>query len=94
VFENRALTKLSGPKWEVGTGRWRQLHNVDFIISIPHQTLSGCSNQRGQAGWGIWHVWGREGMNTGVGGETGRRSRRRWESIKLDLTETGWDSVD
>jgi hypothetical protein len=21
VFENRALTKLSGPKWEVGTGR-------------------------------------------------------------------------
>jgi hypothetical protein len=32
-------------------------------------------------------------MNKGFGGEIGRRSRRRWESIKLNLKEKGWRSM-
>jgi len=38
VFENRALTKESGSKWEVVTGRRRPLHNEKLhdVCSSPN----------------------------------------------------------
>jgi hypothetical protein len=30
VFENRALRKIFGPKWDDVTGEWRRLHNEEL----------------------------------------------------------------
>jgi hypothetical protein len=30
VFENRVLTRISGPKRDEVTGRWRKLHNEEL----------------------------------------------------------------
>jgi hypothetical protein len=30
VFENRALRRIFGPKWDDVTGEWRKLHNEEL----------------------------------------------------------------
>jgi hypothetical protein len=37
VFENRILRRISGPKWDEGTGEWRKLHSEELhnLYSSP-----------------------------------------------------------
>jgi hypothetical protein len=45
VFENSALMKKCGPKREKVSGDCKKFIMGSFMICIPHQILSGCSNQ-------------------------------------------------
>jgi len=58
------VLKTYGPKRDE-EGNGEDCKTKSFIICIPHQILSGCSNQvRGRLG--IWHVWGSGEVNIGV----------------------------
>jgi hypothetical protein len=37
VFENRALRRIFGPKWDEVVGGWRKLHNEELhnLYSLP-----------------------------------------------------------
>jgi len=39
VFENRALKRIFGSKWDDMTREWRGLHTEEFMICITHQIL-------------------------------------------------------
>jgi len=39
VFENRALRRIFGPKWDDVTREWRRLHTEEFMICTTHQIL-------------------------------------------------------
>jgi hypothetical protein len=47
VFDNKVLTKISGPKRDEVTGDWRNCTMRSFKICTPHQVLFGCSSQEG-----------------------------------------------
>jgi hypothetical protein len=97
VFENRALMRIFGPKWDEATGEWRRLHNEELndLYSSPNIIRVIKSRRMRWAG----HV-ARVGEKRGayrilVGRPQGRRPlerpRRRWEdNVKMDLQEVGW----
>lgn len=37
-----------------------------FITCTPHEILFWLSNQGGWDGYGMWHIWGRGGIGTGL----------------------------
>jgi len=41
VFENRALRRIFGPKWDDITGEWRKLHNEELNDCILHPIFFG-----------------------------------------------------
>ena len=65
VFENRVLRKREGHDREEVRGGLRKFHMKTFIICVPHQILSGWSNQGKWDGQGMWHIWDRTEMQTG-----------------------------
>jgi hypothetical protein len=36
-YENKALRRIFGPKWDEVTGEWRRLKNEELIIRPPHR---------------------------------------------------------
>ena len=41
VFENRALRRIFGPKWDEVTGEWRKLYNEELNDLYLRQILFG-----------------------------------------------------
>jgi hypothetical protein len=92
VFENRALSRLFGPKRGEVTGEWRKLHNQELndLYSLPNVVRVVKSSRMRWAG----HV-ARMGEDRGVhrvlvvkpeGKRLLGRQGRRWENnIKMDL---------
>ena len=59
------LWAIFGPKREVVTGYWRQLHNeLHALYSLPN-TIRLVRLRRGD-GQGMWHVLGGKQMHTGI----------------------------
>jgi hypothetical protein len=97
VFENRVIRKITGPKRDEVTGKWRKLHNEEFhnLYSSP-DIIRQIKSRRMK-----WeeHVarMGKERKvyKVLVGKAKGKRPlgrpMQRWEDgIRMDLRETGW----
>ena len=87
VFENRVL-RIFGPKRDGVTGVWRKLHNEELneLSSSPNIVRLTKSRRMRWAG----HVARMEGRGVHkvlVGKPKGKRLRRRWEDITMDLQE-------
>jgi hypothetical protein len=41
VFDNRVLRSVFGPKRDEVTGKWKKLHNEEFVICTPYPILCG-----------------------------------------------------
>jgi hypothetical protein len=52
MSEQSAEEKKTGPNEEEATGRWRNLHNDQFIICTLHHLILGRSNEE------EWYVQG------------------------------------
>jgi hypothetical protein len=39
IFENRALRRIFGPKWDEVTGGWRTLQNEDLRDLYPYPNM-------------------------------------------------------
>ena len=64
-FENRVTGKIFGPLRERVKGGWGKSHAKELQVCSPQQILLGWSTLEEWDGRGIWHVWGREEVNTG-----------------------------
>jgi hypothetical protein len=94
VFDNRALRRIFGPKWDEVTGGWKKLHNKELhnLYSLPSIIRSINLKMMMWAG----HV-ARLGEKSNeyrllVGKPEGKRPlgrpRRKWiGNIKIDLSE-------
>ncbi|KAJ4427543.1 hypothetical protein ANN_25191 [Periplaneta americana] len=100
VFENKVLRKIFGAKKDEVTGEWRKLHNTelhalyssaDIIRNIKSRRLkwAGHVARMGES---------RNAYRVLVGRPEGKRplgrQRRRWDNIKMDLREVGYDDRD
>jgi hypothetical protein len=97
VFENRVLSRISGPKRDEIRGEWRNLHNEELhnLYSFP-DIIWQIKSRRMR--W-VRHVTRmreeRKVYRVLMGKPEGRRPlerpRHRWEDgIRKDLRETGW----
>jgi hypothetical protein len=94
VFENRALKRLFGPKWDEVTGERRKLHNVELKDLCSSQNIVRVMKSRRMT-W-VGHV-ARMGEKRSVyrvlvgkleGKKPLGRPRHRWEdNIKMELQE-------
>jgi PAS domain-containing protein len=94
VFENRGLRRIFGLKRDEVTGDWRKLHNEELhnLYSSPN-IIRMTKSRRMRFGEK------RNSYRILVGKPEGKiplaRPRCRWvDNIKIDLRETGWDSMD
>ncbi|KAJ4444348.1 hypothetical protein ANN_06140 [Periplaneta americana] len=100
VFENKVLRKIFGAKRDEVTGEWRKLHNTELhalysSLDIIRNVKSRCLRWAG-------HVArmgeSRSAYRVLVGRPEGKRPlgrpRHRWEDIKMDLREVGYDDRD
>jgi hypothetical protein len=53
VFENRAVRRIFGPKWDDVTGEWRKLHSVELhnLYSSPNNIRQIKSRRMSWAGY-------------------------------------------
>jgi hypothetical protein len=95
VFENRALKRIFGPKWDEVRAEWIKLHNDELkdlycspnIIQVIKSGRMRWAGHIARMGRGVYRVL--------VGKSEGKRPfgrpRCRWEdNIKMDLLEGGW----
>jgi hypothetical protein len=101
VFENRVLRRIFGPKMDEVTGEWRKLHNEELHIlySSPNIIRQIKSRRMRWTGHAARMGEERNVYRVLIGKPEGKRPlgrpRRRWEDgIRMDLSETGWGSVD
>ncbi|KAJ4449417.1 hypothetical protein ANN_00816 [Periplaneta americana] len=100
VFENKVLRKIFGAKRDEVTGEWRKLHNAELhaLYSSPDIIRNIKSRRLRWAGHVARMGESRNAYRVLVGRPAGKRSlgrpRRRWEDIKMDLREVGYDGRD
>jgi hypothetical protein len=101
VFENRVLRRISGPKRDGVTGKWRKLHNEELhdLCSSPSIIRIVKARRMRWAGHVTRMGEKRNAYRLLVGKPEGRkplgRPRRRWlDNIRTDLVEMGWSDVD
>jgi hypothetical protein len=99
VFENRVLRRMFGPKRDEVTGEWRRLHNEkpNDLYSSPN-IIRVIKSRRMRwavhvARMGEWRGAYRILMKRPGGRRPLGRPRRRWDNIKMDLQEVGWNGV-
>jgi hypothetical protein len=97
VFENRALRRIFGSKWDEVTGEWRKLHNEELhnLYSSPDIIRQGKTRRMRCAGHVARMGEERKVYKVLVGKPEGKRPpggpRRRWEDgIRTDLREIGF----
>ena len=66
VFQNRTLMKIFGPKMEKVIADWRELHNEELHDLYCSPNIFGVTNHEGCEWWGMWQVWRRKEICTGV----------------------------
>jgi hypothetical protein len=96
VFENRALRRIFGPKWQEVTGEWRKLHNEKLhgLYSSPNIVRMIKSRRMRWAGH-VSYMGERKGVYRVLvekpeGKRPLGRPRRRWDdNIKMDLQGVG-----
>ncbi|KAJ4428817.1 hypothetical protein ANN_25810 [Periplaneta americana] len=100
VFENKVLRKIFGAKRDEVTGEWRKLHNTELhaLYSSP-DIIRNIKSRRLR--WTAHVARMGESINAYrvlVGRPEGKRPlgkpRRRWEDIKTDLRQVGYDDGD
>ena len=99
VFENMVLRRIFGPKRYEVTGGWRKLHNKELneLYSSPN-IIQVIASRR--MVWGVCSKYGgEERCIQGFGEKTQRkrslrRTRHRWDNIKIDLQEEGCGGMD
>ncbi|KAJ4438112.1 hypothetical protein ANN_14051 [Periplaneta americana] len=100
VFENKVLRKIFGAKRDEVTGEWRKLHNTELhaLYSSPDIIRNIKSRRLRWAGHVACMGESRNAYIVLVGRPEGKRPlgrpRRRWEDIKMDLREVGYDDRD
>ena len=101
MFENRALSRIFGPKRDEVTGEWRKLHNNELnhlyrsrkifrVIKLRRMRWVG--NVARMGGWMVVYrvLLGKpEGKRA-----LGRPRRKREDNIKMDLQEVGCVVMD
>jgi hypothetical protein len=87
VFENGALRRILGPKWEEVAGSWRGLHDEELHSLYASPNIIGVNKSR-QVRWAghIAHMGElRNGYKVLVGKPEKKmslgRSKRRWEIL-------------
>ncbi|KAJ4429380.1 hypothetical protein ANN_21537 [Periplaneta americana] len=99
-FENKVLRKIFGSKRDEVTGEWRKLRNTELhaFYSSP-DIIRNIKSRRLRWAGHVAHMG--ESINAYsvlVGRPEGKRPlgrpRRRWEDIKMDLREVGYDDRD
>jgi hypothetical protein len=92
VFENRALSRMFGPKRYEVTGEWRKLHSQELhnLYSSPNVIRQMMSRRMRWAGHVARMGEERKLYNVLVGKPEGKRplgrQRRKWEDgIRMDL---------
>jgi hypothetical protein len=92
------LRKIFGPKRDEVTGEWRRLHNKELyaLYSSPYIIWVIKTTEMGRACSS--YVGGERCVHGLVvrpeGRKALRRPRRRWDNIKMDLREVGWEGMD
>ncbi|KAJ4446922.1 hypothetical protein ANN_13623 [Periplaneta americana] len=100
VFENKVLRKIFRAKRDGITGEWRKLHNTELhaLYSSPDIIRNIKSRRLRWAGHVARMGESRNAYRVLVGRPEGKRPlgrpRRRWEDIKMDLREVGYDDRD
>jgi hypothetical protein len=103
VFENRVMRGIIGPMMDEVTGELRNFHNEELHIlySFPNTSIITQIKSRIMRWAGHVARMGEERnmYNVLMGKPEGKRPlgrpRRRWEDgIIMDLSETGWGSLD
>jgi hypothetical protein len=100
VFENRVLRRIFRPKREEMAGDWRRLHNEEIhYLQVSPNIIRVVKSRRM-----IWagHVACMGDMRTVYNILVGKsdcmrllgRPGSRWEDIRMDLLEIGWEGVD
>ena len=51
LFENRALRRIFGPKWDEITGEWRKLHNEELNDPYSSPNIVRVINREERDGW-------------------------------------------
>jgi hypothetical protein len=98
VFENRVLSRISGPKRGEVTGEWRNLHNEELHDLYSSSSIIRIMKARMMRWAGHVARMGEEKKNAYrllVGKPEGRRplgrQRCRWlDNISMDPAEVGW----
>jgi hypothetical protein len=100
VFENRALSRMFGPRRDEVTGEWRKLHSQELhnLYSSPNIIRQMMSRRMRWAGHVARMGEERKLYNVLVGKPEGKRplgrQRRKWEDgIRMNLSEIGWENV-
>jgi hypothetical protein len=98
-FENRELRRISGPKRAEVMGEWRKLHSGELhnLYSSPYIIRQIKSRRMRWTGHVARMGEGRNVYRVLVGKPTGKRPlgkpRHRWDGIRMDLREIGWEGV-
>jgi hypothetical protein len=101
IFEHSFLRRIFGPKGDEVTGEWRKLQSEELHIMYSSPIIIRQIKSR-RIRWAE-HVANmgeeRKVYSVLVGKPEGKRQlerqRRRWEDgIRMDLRETGWESVE
>jgi hypothetical protein len=93
VFENRALRRIFGPKWDGVTGEWRKLHNEKLTDLYCSATIVRMIKSR-KMRWADYVARMRERRvvyrNPEGKRPLGRPRHRCEDNIKMDLHEVEW----
>jgi hypothetical protein len=99
VFENRVLRRICGPKRDEVTGGWRKQHygelhglysspSIIRLIKARRMRWAGHVVRMGEVR-DTYILVGKPEGRTALG-----RPRHRWEDIKMDLGEIGFEDMD